>query len=71
MKGPSDALGAAFPLVSLADVAPFVTVCASPAGVVIGGVVRSGICYAYLELVVGTPANVPIGDILLAPFGGR
>lgn len=70
-KGLSAGLGAAFPLLFLADVGALVWLCGTVVGGLIEGVVGADLCYPYLVMVVGTFAGVVIGDAVLAPFSGR
>ena len=70
-KGLSAGLGAAFPLLFLADVGALVWLCGTVVGGLIEGVVGVGGCYPYLVMVLGTFAGVVIGDVVLAPFSGR
>lgn len=71
VKGLSAAIGAAFPLIYLANFEPFVNLCISPIGRYIEEFVGVGLCYAYLEIVAGTFVGVLIADIFHAPFRRR
>lgn len=70
VKGLSAALGAAVPLVYLADFGLFLSLCNGPLGESLEVVVGAGRCHAYLKMVAGTFVGVLIGDLLHAPFRG-
>lgn len=68
MKGLSAALGAAVPLIYLAEFGPVIVLCNGSIGEALELFVGTGHCHTYLTMIVGTFVGILLGDIFHAPF---